>query len=686
MSSIVNELYKKRIINCAPYVSTTHYEVVTGSVSYGVSNDMSDMDIVGICIPHKNIIFPHLNGEIMGFGRQTKRFEQWQQHHVMYNNKNHDMTVFNIVKFFQLAMENNPNIIDVLFTPRRCVLHTTNVGNILKDNRKEFLHKGSWYKFKGYAYSQLNKLKDKNMKKFCELCDIKKIDPTTIILSELEEELIERKNDKYSILSDEDINELLHFVNTKMNRTLGKRVNIVSKHGYDCYDKNVTEFLTDKGWKFFDEITHIDKLATLNNYNEIIFEYPNGRIEREYTGNLYNLKSYNFKCCVTEYHNMLVSQANRNIKNNFSTSYVDENSKWEIKSLKNLIDRRNSYYHVRIASNKRIKNIPISDNLLKLCGFYISEGTILFRGTHKSASITQTVNGKMKFFEEMDKLCNVFKIRKYVNKKETIWRVNRNLSEFLYNNFGYLSKNLKLPKWTLQLSYKQAKVFWDALCLGDGTINKHGSVYYTSSYQLAKDIHAMMISSGFVCNIRGPYESTSTFNNKSLIMYQIYLPNNQKKFPCIILNKKTDYRVVYNHKVVCFDMPNNILITKCNNNVAIQGNCKFAYHIVRLLDEVEQILTEGNLDLERNREQLKSIRRGEWSLDYLTQYFYAKEAELENLYTKSELRYSPDEPKIKSILLMCLKEYFGELEESYQNKDQYKDAICQIRDIVESLK
>ena len=37
---------------------------------------------------------------------------------------------------------------------------------------------------------------------------------------------------------------------------------------------------------------------------------------------------------------------------------------------------------------------------------------------------------------------------------------------------------------------------------------------------------------------------------------------------------------------------------------------KFAYHTVRLLNEAEQLLLEGDLDLQRNREQLKSIRRG----------------------------------------------------------------------------
>ena len=48
---------------------------------------------------------------------------------------------------------------------------------------------------------------------------------------------------------------------------------------------------------------------------------------------------------------------------------------------------------------------------------------------------------------------------------------------------------------------------------------------------------------------------------------------------------------------------------------------KFLYHVVRLLNEAEQILMEGDLDLERNREQLKSIRKGEWTFDQIVKYF-----------------------------------------------------------------
>src|SRR6185437_2518113 len=72
--------------------------------------------------------------------------------------RTYDFTIFGIVKFFQLAMENNPNVIDSLFTPATCVFHCTRVGTLVREGRRLFLHRGAWPKFKGYAYSQLHKL------------------------------------------------------------------------------------------------------------------------------------------------------------------------------------------------------------------------------------------------------------------------------------------------------------------------------------------------------------------------------------------------------------------------------------------------------------------------------------------------------------------------------------------------
>jgi len=142
--------------------SNTHYEVMMGSVAYGVSSDTSDIDIYGWCIPKKEDVFPHLKGSIPGFGRQIKLFEQYQEHHIKYKEKNYDIQIFGIVKYFQLAMDNNPNMIDSLFVPQNCILNITRVGQIVRENRRVFLHKGVFHKMKGYAYSQLHKAKIKN--------------------------------------------------------------------------------------------------------------------------------------------------------------------------------------------------------------------------------------------------------------------------------------------------------------------------------------------------------------------------------------------------------------------------------------------------------------------------------------------------------------------------------------------
>lgn len=145
-------------------VDNCQYLTIMGSQAYGVSGATSDNDVYGMCIPPKDIVFPHLAGNIIGFGSQIQKFDQWQQHHVVHpdgRDQTYDFQVFGIVRYFQLAMECNPNMIDSLFTPRRCIIHTTQVGEHMRDNRKLFLHKGAWHKFRGYAYSQMHKIKAK---------------------------------------------------------------------------------------------------------------------------------------------------------------------------------------------------------------------------------------------------------------------------------------------------------------------------------------------------------------------------------------------------------------------------------------------------------------------------------------------------------------------------------------------
>lgn len=191
---LLQDLEKKKLIRIHKWIpENTMYLTQMGSVAYGVSGNDSDIDVYGFCIPLKNMVFPHLDGYIEGFGTQNKPFETWCQHGIKDNNKEYDLNIYSIVKFFQLCMENNSNTLDALFSPRRCVIHSTQLGELVKANRKIFLHKGAWFRFRGYAFATLGKLINKNMAHFIKFCQEKNVDPK-ITLEQVREELDARQN------------------------------------------------------------------------------------------------------------------------------------------------------------------------------------------------------------------------------------------------------------------------------------------------------------------------------------------------------------------------------------------------------------------------------------------------------------------------------------------------------------
>lgn len=61
----------------------SHYLTTTGPHAYGTDQPDSDFDIKDRCIPPNETIYPHLAGEIEGFGRQKKRFTKsfHKRHH-----------------------------------------------------------------------------------------------------------------------------------------------------------------------------------------------------------------------------------------------------------------------------------------------------------------------------------------------------------------------------------------------------------------------------------------------------------------------------------------------------------------------------------------------------------------------------------------------------------------------------
>ncbi len=108
--------------------------------------------------------------------------------------------------------------------------------------------------------------------------------------------------------------------------------------------------------------------------------------------------------------------------------------------------------------------------------------------------------------------------------------------------------------------------------------------------------------------------------------------------------------------------------------------------MVRLLNEIEQIMAQATLDLDRNSEQLKAIRRGDWTQQQVEEYFFEKEKHLERLYIESTLPFSANKSALKLLLLNCLEQHYGSLNNCIVLPNKEAQALRDIQAILDTLK
>lgn len=126
---------------------------MTGSYAYGTNTETSDKDYKGVCIPP------------IDYYLGLKAFNEYNTSggKNFRNTKDDvDVSIIHINKFVKDAMAGVPNNIELLFMRKEDYLKVTPLGQLLIDNRHLFLSKQIEKKFGGYAYSQIQKLKNKN--------------------------------------------------------------------------------------------------------------------------------------------------------------------------------------------------------------------------------------------------------------------------------------------------------------------------------------------------------------------------------------------------------------------------------------------------------------------------------------------------------------------------------------------
>lgn len=116
------------------------FRAITGSRAYGLHTAESDVDSRGVCVPHARYLIG------------LSEFSQWES-------EGSDHVIFGLTKFCKLALQGNPNIIELLFSPPDCVVFVhPECGRPLLDARYAMLSKRVGERFMNYALHQLKRI------------------------------------------------------------------------------------------------------------------------------------------------------------------------------------------------------------------------------------------------------------------------------------------------------------------------------------------------------------------------------------------------------------------------------------------------------------------------------------------------------------------------------------------------
>jgi predicted nucleotidyltransferase len=114
-----------------------------GSHAYGTNVATSDEDFKGVAIPTKKYFLGTMH-----------RVEQAEL-----KAPDPDAVIYDIRKFFNLAADCNPNIIEVLHTDPSDHFIVTPIGQQILDHKDDFLSKKIKFTFMGYSVAQLKRIK-----------------------------------------------------------------------------------------------------------------------------------------------------------------------------------------------------------------------------------------------------------------------------------------------------------------------------------------------------------------------------------------------------------------------------------------------------------------------------------------------------------------------------------------------
>jgi predicted nucleotidyltransferase len=216
-------------------------EFVIGSNLYGTNTPTSDRDYSGVFMPNEDMVFGFERAEEVDLSVKSKRSDGRNDENAI------DVTLYELRKFVKLALENNPNVLEMLFINPENIIFSNWYGSELLNHAHLFPHKGLKVKFLAYAFSQKHKMVIRS-DNFHALENANEWLEDYIKTPEDDKILLDRLLDKrlpfMSVKGDNilvgDLNFQKHFYLRKVKKMIAERLSkathrktLLTKYGYD---------------------------------------------------------------------------------------------------------------------------------------------------------------------------------------------------------------------------------------------------------------------------------------------------------------------------------------------------------------------------------------------------------------------------------------------------------------------
>jgi len=368
----------------------------------------------------------------------------------------------------------------------------------------------------------------------------------------------------------------------------GLYTNKALTHGEGPCASSDTETLTRRGFKFYDEITDEDEIATYNSVTgKLEYHKPTGRVKFNVDSELILFENRCLDHFVTPNHKVWARKPN----GKFEKMRADEVSeKYEFMTTpENGWDGASPEY-VQVGDRK----IPTND-YMRFVGLYLSEGSMEFSRTAEfvktgNKSCTRPIEIRITQTEVHKSGLNPWygRVKEAVLKafpdaiERQAKRQNGNYGTFRIKggdiaahfllNYGEGSAVKTVPAWVKSFGMDALKALIDGFHIGDGSDfsnSDSGFELNTVSKVLADDLQEICLKCGY-------YSKNSVrtrTGRKKLYRLKIHPFNIRRDYGFTPMLSKGDIkRIPYKGWVYCFEVPNRLFVMRRNGKICITHN------------------------------------------------------------------------------------------------------------------